>query len=201
MYVENYPVIPAAAGSDIVAPIDGSESVDEIQLTDDQGYKVFGPFLYGRFIDLTPQGLMKTKYDSDWGQRNAADMAQSVQADPASLRYLISPNIGAIRLGIGGTVGSPGAGVNGERFRATSTTSDNASMPKRGEPVGLTVGRVSVDMVNNCEAGTVSVQAGADTPAGQQKIGNIMNCRRSGPPDDGSYNAILREIDAVKQVK
>lgn len=190
--IENHPVIPKSAASDNKTPVDDSEVPDEIQLTDEQGYKLFGPFLYGRFVALSAQGLISTKY-AEGTENQAAEMATAVQASPSdpsmALRYLINPNIGAIRLSVGSSVGVPGAGVGGEAFAATRLASEEASDPKRFPPL-----HIGVDKVNRCEVGSVSSKAGADTPEARENLANMMACKGASQGDQLSPE-IIEEIE------
>jgi hypothetical protein len=177
--VENRQVIPASAGSNKLAPTDGSELVDEIQVTDEQGYKLFGPFLYGRFVSLSPDGRMELGTDGEGRQAQLAG-APGEGGQDAALRYMMSPNVGAITLRLGSRVGQMGAGVEGEAFTATRQASEGASQPKGKGLRGLPAGKVSVDDINNCEEGSVAERAGADTPESQQAYGQLRSCMQQG---------------------
>ena len=222
VFVENYPVIPAAAGSNTLTPVDGSEIVDAIQYTDEQGYKLFGPFLYGRFVSLSSAGRMEsTTHES--GERHAEEAAKSGSGGPAgagtsdaALRYMINPNVGAITLSLGSAVGRTGAGVGGEAFAATRIGSEAASLPKRSfgtvaDPIGgsepqapasgssdLPVGKVSVDTVNNCEAGTSGQKAGPHSPEAQEQYSQLRNCMNRGNKQAESPDQIVQAADEEK---
>lgn len=180
---ENHPVLPEAAGTDIKAPKAGDDLVDAIQLSDQQGYKLFGPFLYGRFIGLSREGLMEVSDDS------GASAVQNSQSDPgargadpsAALRYLVNPNIGSVTLRLGsGAVSVTGAGVSGEAFAATRPNSEEATDAKHPAPRSLQIGKASVDRINNCEKGTVGVTAGADTKEARAKYAQLRACITQG---------------------
>lgn len=177
--VENRQVIPAAAGSDKLAPTDGSELVDEIQVTDEQGYKLFGPFLYGRFVSLSPEGRMELATDGEGRQAQLAS-TPGERGQDAALRYMMNPNVGAITLRLGSRIGQTGAGVGGEAFTATRQASEGASQPKGKGFSNLPAGKVSVDDINNCEAGSVAERKGADAPEAQQQYEQQRNSAQQG---------------------
>lgn len=183
---EFHPVVPREAGSDTFAPMDESQIPTEMQITDEQGYKLFGPFLFGRFVALNITSVLEVaRPDGSVDKRHAATLASNVQAgdptasgDPAaSLRYLINPNVGAIRLGFGSReVSTLGAGALGEGFRAQAALTERAVRPKRGSRqsvINLNTGKIAVDAVNNCEKGSVAEQAAGDSPEGVKKKANV----------------------------
>jgi len=207
VFVEDFPVIPGAAGSNKLAPVDGSEIVDAIQFTDEQGYKLFGPFLYGRFVSLGPSGRMESSTNES-GEKHVSEVAKSASAGPGgsgtndgALRYTIDPNLGAITLKLGSAVGRLGAGVGGEALAATSRMSEDGSLPKRslagsegglgtepqasqGGSKNLSTGKASVDDVNNCEAGTSGQKAGPHTPEAQEKYKQLRRCMTQGNTEE-----------------
>ena len=177
--VENRQVIPVSAGSDKLAPTSGSELVDEIQVTDEQGYKLFGPFQYGRFVSLSPDGRMELGIDG--GGRQAQHAGAPGEGGPdAALRYMMNPNVGAITLRLGSRIGKMGAGVEGEAFTATRQASGEASQPTGKGFRELPAGKVSVDDINNCEAGSVAEKKGADTDEAKQKYEQLRSAQQQG---------------------
>ena len=184
--IEDFPLVSAAAGSNMDVNASSEDFADAIQVTDDQGYTLFGPYNYGRFLVLGDTGLMETsdgstRDGSNMGggpagsvdKRHAARIIQGMQAGSpkkaedtsARLSYLVNPNSGAIRLDLTGMVGRTGAGVGGETFRAKAADSAQASMPKRPSPAVLAAqGRVTVDQLGaRCKVGSSATKAGKDT--------------------------------------
>lgn len=192
---ENHPVIPQSAGSNNREPVDGKDLVDAIQLSDEQGYKLFGPFLYARFVSLSGKGVMESAPSEpiDYVTTRDASQVQNSQADPgaagadanAGLRYLVNPNVGAVTLRLGtGAITRTGAGVSGEAFVATRPASEEATGPRRPAARSLQVGKVSVDSINNCESGTVAITAGSDTKKARSDYAKLRSCQNQGrqPP-------------------
>jgi len=206
---DNHPVIPVLPkGTDAVGsiPVDGKNLVDEIQLSDQQGYKLFGPFLYGRFVAMSPSGTLQVSPD----RSSDADGIESIQSDPgasggsdpsAGLRYMVNPNIGAVTLRLGGgTISRTGAGVSGEAFVATRPNSEEASKSKQLAPRSIQIGKVSVDTINNCESGTVAITAGSDTKEAMADYAKLRSCttqRRVPPETKGEIT--LREVKAFEE--
>ena len=214
--VEDFPLVSAAAGSNLDLVASGEDFADAIQVTDDQGYLIFGPYNYGRFIVLSDKGTMEPGTGSSTGgnnlgggpggsvdKRHAATIIQGMQAgspkkaeDPLSrLSYLVNPNSGAIRLDLTGMVGPTGAGVGGETFRAKAANSAQAAMPKRPNKVILEgLGRVSVDKLGaQCKQGSTADKAGKDTPEKQKEASDARIDQRAALAEQGRAAARARE--------
>jgi len=199
---ENHPVLPESAGTNSLAPVSGDNLTDAIQLSDQQGYKLFGPFLYGRFISMSREGRLNAADGSPAGR------IQDGQADPgagrgdptAALRYTVNPNIGAVTLRLGsGAVTSTGAGVSGEAFQATRQNSEEESDAKHPPPKTLQIGKVSVDTINNCAEGSVGITAGADTKEARANYAKLRSCLTQGRQKSLSLSDIARA--AAKELR
>ncbi len=188
---ENHPVLPEKAGTNMLAPKSSDDLTDEIQVSDAQGYKLFGPFLYGRFISLSREGRMQP---SDSTQ-SSADGIQNSQADQgAALRYMVNPNVGSLTLRLGGgAVSRTGAGVAGEALVASGQNSEDASGTKRPPANNLEGGKVSVDTINNCAVGSVGEKGGSDTPEARSEYAQLRSCTTQGrqPPQTADELSLL----------
>lgn len=214
--VEDFPLVSPAAGSNLDLVASGEDFADAIQVTDDQGYLIFGPYNYGRFIVLNDTGTLEagdgsTVAGSNTGggpagsvdRRHAARLIQNMQAgspkkgdDPVSqLSYLVNPNSGAIRLDLTSMVGKTGAGVGGETFRAKAANSAQAAMPKRpNKEILENLGRVSVDKLGaQCKPGSSADKVGKDTPEKQKEAADARIDQRAALAEQGRAAARARE--------